>query len=639
MAVTHPLDPLTPKEIQAVVSAVKAHAGFNMRFDAIEVLEPPKEQVRKWTPGTPWQRMARTVGFKRDALGAYRAHVDVAAAKVVHWEQVPGVRPMIAPEDIIALWKPLSESKELAAALAKRGLKMDEKHLYIEPWPVGTSAGMPADQIEGRAPVLCYFWERLFQTDNHYAHPVEGLHVVYDRLTCTIVEIIDRFVAPVPKDPVNYRAEENQKLFGSFSFKPLVITQPEGVSFTLENRLLKWHKWQLHIGFSFREGTILSDIRFDGRLVCDSARIAEMVVPYGGPQSPHARKNVFDIGEAGFGCNANELQLGCDCKGSIQYLDAWMHTPSGNPKLIRNAICIHEEDHGLLWKHSDHRGPPESRRARRLVVSSVHTVGNYEYACFWYFLMDGVIHFEMRATGIINTTGTQPDADKYATRVGQGVYGQVHQHLFTAKLDMAVDGSSNTVVECDTVRDPMGSEGNPLGNAFYVKETPLASEQQACRSRNDETERFWKVQNPNVLNSLGKPTAYKLEPTHSVRPFAWPESETGKRMSVYYKQLWVTPYARDERYPCGEFMHQSMGADGLPRWTKADRPVANTDIVVWYNFGLHHVTRPEDWPVQPVVSTGFMLHPAGFFDKNPCLDVPPEKDSHSTDAKADAACH
>jgi len=266
----------------------------------------------------------------------------------------------------------------------------------------------------------------------------------------------------------------------------------------------------------------------------------------------------------------------------------------------------------------------------------VHTVGNYEYACYWYFGMDGTIQFEMKATGIINTTGALPENDKFATPVSPGVWGQIHQHMFCAKLDMAVDGDANTAVECNTARDPMGSPNNPLGNAFYVKETTMTSEQQAIRTRNDETLRYWKFINPNVQNGNGRPVAYKLEPVNSVKPLAWPESETGKRMAIFYKDLWVTPYTREERHPSGEFMHQSMGEDGLPRWTKADRPITNTDIVAWYNFGLHHPVRPEDWPVQPCVSVGFMLHPVGFFDRNPCLDVPPEDDTHSADAKP---CH
>lgn len=48
---------------------------------------------------------------------------------------------------------------------------------------------------------------------------------------------------------------------------------------------------------------------------------------------------------------------------------------------LLQAICIHEEDHGLLWKHTDMRtGHVESRRSRRLVMQVVSTFQNYEYA-------------------------------------------------------------------------------------------------------------------------------------------------------------------------------------------------------------------------------------------------------------------
>ena len=62
--------------------------------------------------------------------------------------------------------------------------------------------------------------------------------------------------------------------------------------------------------------------------------------------------------------------------------------------------------------------------------------------------------------------------------------------------------------------------------------------------------------------------------------------------------------------------------DGLPTWTAADRPIADTDLVAWYVFAHTHVPRPEDWPVMPVAALGFWLRPDGFFERNPALDVP-----------------
>ena len=84
-----------------------------------------------------------------------------------------------------------------------------------------------------------------------------------------------------------------------------------------------------------------------------------------------------------------------------------------------------------------------------------------------------------------------------------------------------------------------------------------------------------------------------------------------------------------ERYAAGDYPNQNPGIDGLPRWTEENRNIENTELVVWYVFGHNHVPRPEDWPVMPVASIGFMLKPDGFFSRNPALDVPPPPKLHA----------
>jgi len=364
-----------------------------------------------------------------------------------------------------------------------------------------------------------------------------------------------------------------------------------------------------------------------------------MVVPYGTPKKPHYRKNVFDSGEYGFGRLANSLKLGCDCLGHIHYFDVTLADIQGNPRVIENCICVHEEDAGLAWKHFDFRTErTETRRTRKLVISSITTVGNYEYASYWYLFQDGMIEYELKATGIINTAGCVPgEPQKYGTEVAPGVVGHIHQHIFCARLDMEVDGPTNTVVECNTKTMPMGPE-NPMGNAFWVEETPLETELAARRNADQASSRFWKIINPEAKNWVGKPTAYKLETGSVVTPYLDPEGPSGKRAGFIYNHLWVTPYAPDERYPAGEFMNHSTGAGGLPDWTAQDRPVAGTDIVVWHSFGLHHLPRLEDHPVQPCVLCGFKLMPAGFFDGNPLINLPPEVNAASKETGG-SCCH
>jgi hypothetical protein len=114
--------------------------------------------------------------------------------------------------------------------------------------------------------------------------------------------------------------------------------------------------------------------------------------------------------------------------------------------VILNAICLHEEDTGILWKHYDFRtDETDTRRGRRLVVSFIATVGNYEYAFYWYFYLDGTIQLEVKLTGVIYTAAVPTQSARaYGTEVAPGVIGQIHQHLFNVRLDMAVDGMRNT---------------------------------------------------------------------------------------------------------------------------------------------------------------------------------------------------
>ena len=131
---------------------------------------------------------------------------------------------------------------------------------------------------------------------------------------------------------------------------------------------------------------------------------AEMVVPYRDPTPDHYRRTAFDIGEWGLGLMTTSLELGCDCLGEIAYLDAVLHDSRGEAHTVKNAICIHEEDNGVLWKHVDDRTGAETRRMRRLVVSFHATVANYEYLVYWRFHQDGNIECEVRATGLMVTT-------------------------------------------------------------------------------------------------------------------------------------------------------------------------------------------------------------------------------------------
>ena len=388
-----------------------------------------------------------------------------------------------------------------------------------------------------------------------------------------------------------------------------------------------WQKWRSRVGFTSREGLVLHQITYEdqGRVrpVIYRASYVELVVPYGDPGPSGYRKNAFDIGEYGVGAVTHSLERGCDCLGEIHYFDVDLCDDSGDTFTIKNAVCLHEEDFGLGWKHydapTDHA---EVRRMRRLVVSFIVTLGNYEYAFYWYLYQDGAIESEIKATGIVLTRGPGPNDDPYGVTVAPGLVAPHHQHFFCARLDLQIDGERNSVYEVNTSAVE-GREANPYGNAFSPVPTRLEREAEAFGSVNPFSGRYWVLANDQSRNSLGGRVGYKLVPGNTVPSFATDDADVIRRAPFLRHNVWVTHYDRHERFPAGEYPNQHPGGAGLPDYQRADRPIVDDDIVLWYAFGMLHISRPEDWPVMPVERAGFMLKPNGFFDRNPALDVPP----------------
>lgn len=626
--VLHPLEPLLPDEIAAAARLVRDRmASDRLRFEMIELKEPPKAVVRAFSADAPPAREAWVNVYKLGEIGVWRFAVSLTEGRIASEQHFATARPMIQLEEFLEIETIVKADPDFQAACARRGIT-DMDLVCVDPWSAG-NFDVAGEEDRHLSHAFC--WVKSSANDNLYAHPIEGLNPVVDIKAQKLIRIDDYGVVPVPETDINYDREFQTETRNDL--KPIDVVQPEGVSFHLEGNRIFWHDWSILIGFNARESLTLHDVTLAGRPVLYRASMAEMVVPYGSPKPQHARKNVFDIGEYGLGKLANSLALGCDCLGAIHYLDCWIADLNGEPMQIKNGICIHEEDYGILWKHWDFRTErTEVRRARRLVISSISTVGNYEYGSYWYFYLDGTIEFEMKATGIINTVGKAPGEDvKYGTEVAPGVVGQIHQHIFCARLDLAIDGDRNAVYECDTVAEPAGPD-NPFGNAFYVHETKLGTE--CGRSRNPDAERYWKFASAEATNAMGKPTAYKLEPVTSLNVFNDPSGPSGRRMPFVYNHLWLTRHDAGERFPAGLFMNHSDGSEGVHAWAGRGQPIDGEDIVAWHVFGLHHPVRLEDFPVQPVVTTGFKLMPNGFFDRNPTLDLPPETNKASCKAMA-----
>ncbi len=535
----HPLEPLSAEELTRAVALVRStHArADSFRFVSVNLKEPSKPVVLAYKPDDAIAREASLVLLDTLARATYEATVSLTEERVTSWQHIPGVQPAIMVEEVIASEKVLRAHPDFQAALHRRGIT-DLALVMVDSWTVG-NYGQAEEQTRRLLRSLAYL--RYEPQDNGYARPIEGLVAYIDLNTMEVLRVEDHGTVPVPPERGNYTPAAVGQL--RTDLKPLEITQPDGPSFTVNGHAIQWQKWQFRIGFNTREGLVLHTLGYEdqGRVrpILYRASIAEMVVPYGDPGISHARKAAFDVGEYGLGLLANALELGCDCLGHIHYFDAWLTDSLGQLVHLPNVICLHEEDAGLLWKHVDWRtGSTEVRRSRRLVISFIATIDNYEYGFFWYLYQDGTIEFEAKLTGILSSGAIQPgETPKYGQLVAPQVYAPIHQHIFCVRLDTMIDGLNNTVHEVHTEAEPIGPQ-NPLGNAFYAVSTPLKTEVEAQQMLDPLTCRYWTIENPQRLNRLGEPVAYKIMPGDNAPVFLHPTPYI-----QYHETRWLYPKA------------------------------------------------------------------------------------------------
>lgn len=646
-AVDHPLDPLLPGEVETAGELLREASDFtdSARMVKIELNEPSKEALNEYREnGTEIEREAFAVIRDSPERKTYEVVVSLEDEEITDVEHIDGAQPSIAIQEFIECEQTVKENEEWQAALEDRGVE-DTDRAMVDPFSVGYDF-IPEDIDRDRrmAHGLSYLRPSEEDGDEGYAKPIHGLHAFVDLDAMEVVKVVDDGAPDedniFPPEEMHYREGEVDL---RDDVEPYDVVQPNGPSFDVDGHKVEWQNWEFRVGWTQREGLVLHNIGYndDGkfRKILNRASLAEMAVPYGSPDRHDRFKNAMDAGEYNIGRMAKSLEKRCDCLGYMHYFDAVMNTMDGDVSVVPNAICMHEEDYGLLWERSDWRTESaESRRNRRLVVSFIGAVGNYDYAFYWYFYQDGSIQVQVRLTGIDATATAAKDKDVtgYDELLAPQLKSAIHQHFFNFRLDFDIDGIDNNIYEIENQTVPTGPQGfsphadpsvdspNPGGNAFYADQRQLETEQEAQRLINPLEGRYWKVTNPNKTNKLDKEVGYRIEPRENVKAAQTDDSSVMRRAGFIDNHLWVTPHNEDERFPAGDYPNQAEGPHGLPVWTEQNRDLDNEDLVVWYTLGKNHVTRPEDWPVLPVQMANLKLTPDNFFDQSEAIDVPPE---------------
>ena len=626
----HPLNMLSASEISDAVSILKQSnkAHENTSFSYISLEEPEKKLLKE---NTNLDRIVKIVGVSKESRG-FEASISLSKKEVLKEEEISNnAGPTYTLAEIFKAIELTMENEDYQKALKKRGIE-DLSLIQIDPWPGG---GFVNKNIKnGNRALRAISFLKDSEKDNAYARPIQGLIAHVDLTEKQVVEIEDHGVIKVPEAHARYDKDGQDSL--RENPKEIVITQPEGVGFSVEDNLISWEGWQLRASIDPIEGLALHQVSLNDRPIFYRAGLSDMVVPYGSSDPMHWWKAVHDGTEYGFGTMTNSLTLGCDCLGEIYYLDAQKLAFDGSVETIENAICIHEEDYGVQWKHNDstQMGYNEVRRSRRLVVSSFATIGNYDYGIFWYLYLDGTIQLEIKLTGVVGISAYHEDIHKAGQdfKISPELASPIHQHLFNVRIDWDLDGGDNQLFETNVEPLPI-NEINPNGTQFQAVSSHLTKESEAQRNIAPEKSRTWKIVNPNKLNKVGLPTAYKILYGNTPTLLSNPDSPPGKRAAFAKHNIWATPFQNEERSGGGRHTVMHSGEGGLEEITAKDRNISECDLVTWLTFGVTHLPRPEDWPVMPVEYCGVHLIPVGFFDQNPTINLPPSCSSKSKSNK------
>lgn len=292
------------------------------------------------------------------------------------------------------------------------------------------------------------------------------------------------------------------------------------------------------------------------------ARVSDIFVPYHNP----AILRYLDVG---FGFPLISLNAN-DCPPS-------RGTLLGSSK----EVCKEIRDRGLAWK--DHS---RVRRGEELVLWSAIDAGNYNYIIEWTFRDDGVVMGRLGATGQNNPNWPYT----------------AHMHGAIWRLDIDLDGASGDSVYLAKHIEQLPGQGavdtmTPIREESGLKWNPLEFTSLV-------------IQDATFKNANGKPSAYHLMPLLFGTP---------RHQEAFTKyDFWVTRNNGNSSPP-------EMAGSLLPSYITPPQSTLNTDVLVWYYGGVHHMPRDEDgllvngvWKGEAhIMWTGFMLMPHNLFDKTP----------------------
>ncbi len=627
----HPMDALTNAEIKATVKLLTdaGDANNKTRYPAITLQEAPKDFIRSWKKGQPFNRSAFVVMRKNG--DTYEATVDITNKKVVSFIGKPNVEPMIMDAEWAVGRDKFMADSRFKAAMAKRGFKNLDT-VFCTP---NSAGAFPGDGFEGRRILKVPCFSGVNKLHPSLARPIEGLMGVVDTETGDVLDVLDREIVDLPSTPDGY-GDKLPKPHAET--KPITMIAPAGPNIELDGNLeIRWDRWSMHARADKRAGLILSLVRFDdGKKLRDIAyqmNVSEMFVPYMSPDPTWSYRTFMDAGEFGLGYLMSSLKLGVDCPPNSIFTDLTFPNDIGGTYTRPQALCIFERASGdPAWRHySSGKKAVSGIPQVELVVRHIPTLGNYDYVVDYVFSPQGNITLRVGATGFDAIKSTTAKDMESPTALADTAYGTLiapytvainHDHYFNFRLDLDIDGPKNSLVRDAFMPGPAtGSTTRKslwtLKTQRYAAEGPIVPDHMATGG---ET---WRLINPNEKTGLKFNPSYWLDLHHAATSILDPQDPPQMRAGFAAQSLWVTKERDDQKWAAGLYPNLSTKDEGLPTFVAKAEPIANEDLVLWYTMGFRHAPRPEDFPILPTFWHEATLRPAFFFDMDPSMTFNP----------------
>ncbi|EAU83093.2 copper amine oxidase [Coprinopsis cinerea okayama7 len=365
-----------------------------------------------------------------------------------------------------------------------------------------------------------------------------------------------------------------------------------------ENKYVKWMDFEFYIGFNKDVAVTLYDIKYKGERIFYELGLEEALAHYAG-SDPKSSHTAFLDSYYGFGPYVYELVKGYDCPWNADYLDTSLHM-NGNTTTNFDSICLFESDAGFpIQRHTTGKMATVTKNIV-FNLRFVSTIGNYDYAFTYSFLLDGSIEVTVRASGYIQSTYYYGNED-YGYKIQKHLSGSMHDHVLTFKADLDIKGTKNsfeTTSFVPTVESYPWSNGER--STMKVERSILKTEDDAKINWAPNGANMYAIINKDAPNVWGEYPGYRIMPGHGTPIHSTVQKSSIVKDSMHFAthHMYVTKQKDTERHLTHSTNNMDSGKP-LVDFSKFfdGENLEQEDIVLWFNLGMHHLPHTGDLPI------------------------------------------